>query len=52
MSPNTTLARRGGAVLIAAVGVIHLVLAKEQLDAKTYVGVLFIAGGIGITPPG
>lgn len=46
MNPKATRARRGGAIAIAIVGVIHLVLAKEQFDQQAYVGVLFIAGGM------
>lgn len=35
-----------GAMALAATGVLHLILAPEYLDEKTYVGALFIAGGI------
>jgi hypothetical protein len=38
--------RRGAAVAIAIVGVIHLVLSPEYLDEQAYIGVLFIAGGL------
>src|SRR5436853_2996467 len=46
MNPKARRARRGASVAIAVVGVIHLVLAKEQFDSQAYVGVLFIAGGL------
>jgi hypothetical protein len=39
--------RRIAALVIAVVGAIHLALAPEQLDSKTYVGILFILAGIG-----
>jgi hypothetical protein len=38
--------RRVAAVAAGIVGVIHLVLAPEQLKAEAYVGVLFIVGGL------
>ena len=44
---TSTLLRRVAAVLIAAVGVLHLALAGDQMQEARYVGVLFIAGGIG-----
>lgn len=48
MSTNrNTTNRRIAAALIAVVGVIHLVLSPEYLDEQTYIGALFIAGGIG-----
>jgi hypothetical protein len=47
MNSNRQLIRRLAAVAIAVVGVIHLLLAPAQLDEETYVGVLFIAGGVG-----
>jgi hypothetical protein len=37
--------RRAGAVLLAAAGALHLVLAPEYLGEKAYIGVLFILGG-------
>jgi hypothetical protein len=46
MNSNEQPIRRVAAVAIAIVGVIHLVLAPEQLKAEAYVGVLFIAGGL------
>jgi hypothetical protein len=41
-----TQTRRLAAALLAAVGLLHLVLAPEYLAEETYVGVLFIAGGL------
>jgi hypothetical protein len=38
--------RRLAAALLAATGVLHLALAPEYLAEKTYVGVLFILGGV------
>ena len=38
--------RMAGAASLAATGALHLVLAPEYLAEKTYVGLLFIAGGI------
>jgi hypothetical protein len=38
--------RKLAAVLLAANGIIHLVLSPEYLSEQTYVGVLFIAGGL------
>jgi drug/metabolite transporter (DMT)-like permease len=35
-----------GAAALAIVGVIHLVLSPEYLGEQTYVGVLFILGGL------
>jgi hypothetical protein len=46
MNPKAKRARRGASIAIAAVGLIHLVLAKEQFDAQAYVGALFVAGGL------
>ena len=46
MTSETTL-RRLAAAAIAVVGLIHLVQAPEYLDEQTYIGVLFIAGGVG-----
>jgi hypothetical protein len=46
MTSELTL-RRLAAAAIAVVGVIHLVLSPEYLDEQTYIGVLFIAGGLG-----
>jgi hypothetical protein len=39
--------RRLAAALLAATGVLHLVLAPEYLGEKAYVGALFILGGLG-----
>ena len=38
--------RRAGSSLLAATGVLHLVLAPEYLEEQAYVGVLFILGGL------
>jgi hypothetical protein len=38
--------RKLSAAALAAVGLIHLVLSPEYLKEQTYVGVLFIAGGL------
>ena len=38
--------RRLAAALLAATGLLHLVLAPEYLAEKAYVGVLFILGGL------
>ena len=38
--------RRLAAALLAATGVIHLVLVPEYLEEQTYLGVLFILGGL------
>ena len=46
MNSNEQPIRRIAAIAIALVGVIHLVLAPEQLKTETYVGVLFIVGGL------
>jgi hypothetical protein len=46
MTREPTL-RRVAAAAIAVVGVIHLVLAHEYLQEQAYIGVLFIAGGVG-----
>jgi hypothetical protein len=35
-----------GAAALAIVGVIHLVMSPEYLDEQTYIGVLFILGGV------
>jgi hypothetical protein len=43
---TATITRRIAAVMIAAVAVIHFALASEYLDETTYIGVLFIAGGV------
>lgn len=43
--PTTTI-RRIGAAMLAATGVLHLALVPEYLHEKTYVGLLFIAGGL------
>ncbi len=47
MNPNPVITRKSAAVAIAAVGLIHLALAGEYLEEAPYIGVLFIAGGIG-----
>jgi drug/metabolite transporter (DMT)-like permease len=39
--------RRIAIALISAVGLIHLFLAPEYLDEKTYVGILFLLGAAG-----
>ncbi len=41
-----TRIRRTAAGLLGMTGVLHLVLAPEYLDEKTYIGVLFILGGL------
>ncbi|HEX4717931.1 MAG TPA: hypothetical protein VH300_05330 [Thermoleophilaceae bacterium] len=46
MNSNEQSIRRVAAIAIAIVGVIHLLLAPQQVDAKAYVGVLFIVGGL------
>ena len=38
--------RRLGVALIAVTGLLHLILSPEYLSEKTYVGVLFILGGL------
>jgi hypothetical protein len=38
--------RKLSAAALAAVGIIHLVLSPEYLSEQTYIGVLFIAGGL------
>jgi drug/metabolite transporter (DMT)-like permease len=38
--------RKLAAAALAVVGVIHLVLSPEYLSEQTYIGVLFIAGGL------
>jgi hypothetical protein len=43
MISSTT--RKLAAAALAAVGVIHLILAPEYLSEQAYIGVLFIAGG-------
>ena len=40
------LTRRIGSGLLAATGALHLVLAPEYLEEQTYIGALFIAGGL------
>jgi hypothetical protein len=42
----TTQIRRLAAALLAATGLLHLVLAPEYLSEKAYIGVLFILGGL------
>jgi uncharacterized membrane protein YciS (DUF1049 family) len=46
MNSNEKPIRRVAAAAIAVTGVIHLVLAPEQLSQKAYIGALFIAGGV------
>lgn len=41
-----TRIRRTAAGLLGITGILHLVLAPEYLDEKTYIGVLFILGGL------
>jgi hypothetical protein len=43
---TTSTAERVGALALAATGALHLILAPEYLEEKTYVGALFIAGGL------
>jgi hypothetical protein len=43
ISPTT---RKLSAAALAAVGLIHLVLSPEYLSEQTYIGALFIAGGL------
>src|SRR3954454_1099192 len=38
--------RKISAAALAVVGVIHLILSPEYLSEQTYIGVLFIAGGL------
>ena len=38
--------RRLGAGLLTATGLLHLVLVPEYLEEATYIGVLFILGGL------
>ena len=42
----TPTTRKLSAAALAAVGVIHLVLSPEYLSEQTYIGALFIAGGL------
>ena len=44
--PKTSNMARIGAGALAATGVLHLILTPEYLEEQTYIGVLFIAGGI------
>ena len=41
-----TQIRRLAAALLAATGALHLILAPEYLQEKTYIGALFILGGL------
>ena len=41
-----TRTRRTAAGLLGTTGVLHLLLAPEYLNEKTYIGVLFILGGL------
>ena len=43
---TSPITRKLAAAALAAVGVIHLVLSPEYLSEQTYIGVLFIAGGL------
>lgn len=43
---STQTSRRLAASLIGATGLLHIVLAPEYLGKATYVGLLFLAGGI------
>jgi hypothetical protein len=43
---QATTLRRGVAAALAGTGALHLALAPEYLSEQTYVGTLFIAGGI------
>jgi energy-converting hydrogenase Eha subunit C len=45
---TTQTLRRFSAAALAAVGVIHLILAPEYLDEQAYIGVLFILGGVAL----
>ena len=40
--------RRLGACALTLAGLLHLVLAPEYMSEQTYLGVLFIAGGIAV----
>lgn len=42
----TKTSRKGAALAIALVGVIHLVLAPEYFEKASYLGVLFLAGAV------
>jgi hypothetical protein len=44
MTSSTT--RKLAAAALAVVGIIHLVLSPEYLSEQTYIGVLFISGGL------
>lgn len=43
---NSNNVQRVGSLALAATGVLHLILAPEYLDEKTYIGALFIVGGL------
>lgn len=43
---TSPITRKLSAAALAAVGVIHLILSPEYLSEQTYVGALFIAGGL------
>jgi hypothetical protein len=43
---STTRIRQGGAVALAGVSAIHLLLAPEYFGEQAYIGVLFVLGGI------
>src|SRR3954454_14055280 len=46
MTAQSTKTKKWAAAAIAAVGVIHLVLAPEYLSEQAYIGVLFVAGAV------
>lgn len=46
MGLSPVFTRRAAAVALAVVGAIHLALADEYLSKASYLGVLFIAGGV------
>jgi hypothetical protein len=43
---TSPITRKLAAAALAVVGIIHLVLSPEYLSEQTYIGVLFIAGGL------
>jgi hypothetical protein len=43
---TSPITRRLAAALLAANGIVHLFLSPEYLSEQTYIGVLFIAGGL------
>jgi hypothetical protein len=46
MTTSRPILRTIGAAALAVVGIIHLVLSPEYLSEQTYIGVLFILGGV------